>query len=265
MKINQSLIYQIVHGVAGQVRVKEKPAVYISGGIDSCIVLHHLRQQFKGEIKTFTAIFGNQVDKTERVVEIVERYGTDHYFIYIEDFVDTLRYCMARLPFKEPRYNIWPFYLADQAEQRGCKNVYIGEGSDEIFGGYPDKDFLTGWASQLIYVKPTFDVIHAHFDLNLHAPFSQLNWRYFYGNAYRPPDKLALRLAYKGIVPDCVVSAPATPPAFTNYFETWRKELRDYVEFEKPESELTVQDIKDSLQLLATDAWVKARGMRLKK
>ena len=255
----------IVNSIADRVVVTEKPAVYISGGIDSCIVLHHLREKFDGEIKTFTAIFGNQNDREDRVKNISALYRTNHFFVEIQDFVDHLRFCMINIPFKEPRYNIWPFYLARKAKATGCENVYIGEGSDEIFGGYADRDFLTGWAGQLIYVRPTFDIIHDYFDLKLHAPFSDLDWIQHFWSDYRPPQKSALREAYKGIIPDFVRTAPASPPAFTNYFDTWTKELRDYVEFDKPENQLTEQDIKDALQLLATDVWVKARGMRVKK
>lgn len=256
---------QITEGIRHIIRTGEKPAVYISGGIDSCIVLHHLREEFSEEIITLTAIFGNQNDRKKQVQNISTLYRTNHYFVEVEDFVETLRHCMSNMPFKEPRYNIWPYYLAKKAMVLGCRNVYIGEGSDEIFGGYPDRDFLTGWAGQLIYVRPTFDVIHDYFDLKLHAPFSDLDWVYHYWSGYRPPNKAALRKAYEGIIPDFVRKAPASPPAFTNYFDTWTKELRDYVEFDKPEDSLTVQDIKDALQLLATDAWVKPRGMRLKK
>lgn len=255
----------IVDAIREKVIPTRKPAVYISGGIDSCIVLHHLREKFNGEIRTFTAIFGDQNDRVERVEAISKDYGTVHHFVDIEDFVFNLRGVMEMMPFKEPRYNIWPYWLACRAKDFKCENVYIGEGSDEIFGGYDDRDFLTGWAGQITYVRPTFDIIHDWLGLKLHAPFSEIDWLMNYFLYYKPPQKEALRRAYKGLLPDYVIDVPAEAPRFTNYKNTWRRELRDYVEFDKPEEELTKQDIKDALQLLATDAWVKARGMRLRK
>lgn len=245
------------------VKVEPNPAVYISGGIDSCIVLHHLRQKFKGEIHTFTAMFGNEGDKEETVERIAYYYDTKQHFVIMENFVEVL-YEVMTLPFKEPRYNIWPFWLARKAEALGCENIYIGEGSDEIFGGYADRDFLTGWAGQIIYVRPTFDIIHDYWKLKLHAPFSDLDWFEFYHSSYFPPQKIILRETYKGIIPNFVIDIPAQPPAFTNYFDTWRKELKDYVEFED-DANISIQQIKDALQLLATDAWCKARKMKLKR
>jgi len=251
----------IVRKMDKAVKAIPNPGVYLSGGIDSAIVLHHLRKKYDGKIHTFTAIFGNQADKISQVLKIVKHYNTVHHFVEITEYVKTL-YVVMHLPFAEPRYNIWPYWLAKEAKHH-CKNVYIGEGSDEVFGGYPDRTFLEGWAHQLIYVKPTFDIIHKFWNLRLHTPFRDLDTFELYEECYRPPNKMGLREAYRGLIPDFIVNAPSEAPGFTNYFDTWTRELTEYVEI-TDQNNPTVSEVKGALQLLATDAWCKARKVRLK-
>ena len=236
------------------------PAVYLSGGIDSSIILHHLRREHRGEVLTFTAKFWNRGDTTESAAYIAELYGTDHTEVSIRDFVKTLRYVMRRLPFERPRYNIWPYWLACEAKRRGATSVLTGEGSDEYFGGYPNKDYLEGWAGQLVYVDDTYKVIHDAFDLDLIKPFYSFGMNEY----WFPPIKEKLREAYKGWLPESIRQAPGKPPAFTEYFSIWEKELAPYIEFTGGGPE-TIEDVKDALQILATDAWSKPRKMRIKK
>ena len=48
---------KIIKILEEKVIAKSKPAVYISGGIDSTIVLHHLTQKSKEPLYTYTAKF----------------------------------------------------------------------------------------------------------------------------------------------------------------------------------------------------------------
>ena len=231
-----------------------RPAVYISGGIDSCIVLHHLRENYDGDIYTFTAKFRNRGDLLERASDVSENYGTLHQEVEITDFVKTLYYVMRYLKFDEPRYNIWPYWLAREAAFMGCNTVYTGEGSDEVFGGYPNKNYLEGWAGQLVYVDYTYKIIHDAFKLELIKPFFNLPSLFdLYGSGYFfPPEKQTLRDAYAGIIPDWIRHAPVQPPAFTQYMDVWERELKGKYEGRDP---VNPQDVKDILQVLATDAW----------
>ena len=50
---------EIIQMINDVVAFNERPAVFLSGGIDSAIVLHHLRQRRGGRgIRTYAAIFG---------------------------------------------------------------------------------------------------------------------------------------------------------------------------------------------------------------
>ncbi|MFA5132912.1 MAG: asparagine synthase-related protein [Candidatus Paceibacterota bacterium] len=200
-------------------------AVYLSGGIDSSVVLYHVTKKCKN-VRTYTAVFGVSNDESAKAQRVANYFGTTHteVFIFKSDILDSLPYVM-RL-FDRPRYNIWPFFLARRAFYDEVKTAYIGEGSDEIFG-YPDRGYLEGWAGQLIYVRPTYDIVNSHFGITLKAPFTELHHKLIadYGSQsaplayFDPPNKSYLRSAYKRLLPDWILNTPTTAPAFTNYTE----------------------------------------------
>lgn len=223
-------------------------AVYLSGGIDSSVVLYHVCQKCN-DVHTYTAKFNVSTDETEKAARVARQFGTQHTEVTItrDMFISALPTIMTL--FDRPRYNVWPYFLAQQAFYDGMTHVYIGEGSDEIFG-YPDRGYLEGWAGQLIYVRPTYDIIHAHFGLTLKAPFTELH-HYLISTTntqtaplgfYGPPNKEWLRASYKAYLPDWIINTPTTPPAFTNYSEFG----------------LT----KQQLQLAATRAWLEVHDVQ---
>jgi len=207
----------------------EKPAVYISGGLDSSIILHHLREKLpETKIYTYTIVFGTSTDETEKAQRVADHYKTTYLTIHINfrDFLDALPEIQKL--FARPRFNIWPWFLAQAAKYDNRKTIYIGEGSDELFGGYHDRNYLEGWAGQLIYVRPTYETIHKYYNLDLETPFMDLPWTMLL-DLHEPPNKQALRKAYKNILPDFVINTPSQPPAFCEYdefLEGGKKELQ---------------------------------------
>jgi len=229
-----------------------RPAVYISGGIDSTIILHHVVEESPEEPLTYTADFG--VDDggiTDAARRVAEHYSLSHQVIPVRNFVRTLPQIL-RL-FDQPRYNLWPYWLARAAHRDMRKTIFIGEGADEHFGGYHDRDYLHGWAGQIEYVRKTYDIVHQYFELDLRVPFSDLDWREVI-EYYEPSDKACLREAYRGIVPDFVLNQPPTPPAFVQYRATWERELKPHMPavMENP----SIEEVKRQLQLLVTRIWL---------
>jgi hypothetical protein len=199
-------------------------AVYISGGIDSAIVLHHVCEKLDPEqVHTDTAKFGTQGDELAKAQQVADYFGTNHTVVPLDNFLSTLPEIMKLLD--QPRYNVWPYWLARAAAFDGVKTAYIGEGSDEIFG-YPDRGYLEGWAGQLIYIRPMYETVNWHFSITLKAPFLDLQNHLVatYGQImpityYQPPMKEILRLTYADILPDWILTTPTTPPGFTCYQE----------------------------------------------
>lgn len=227
--------------IAACVRPGQEPAVYISGGLDSTIILHHLREKIPDKIiRTYTAKFGTSGDELDQAKQVAEYYNTVHKSV-------EANLCKNRLKklqklFDKPRFNLWPDFLAQEAKHDGCKTVYIGEGSDELFGGYSDRDYLHGWAGQLMYVQPTYIAIHKHRGLTLEQPFMSLYFTQVL--SYYAKNKAALRNEYEDILPDFVISRPIQAPGFCQY-----KQLLNFSG--------TNEEAKLELQKLACEAWLE--------
>jgi len=232
-----------------------KPAVYISGGLDSTITLHHLREKYTGDIYTYHAEFGVDEDECDKARKIARHYGTIHKQIKIDKYLETLPEIMRF--FEAPRYNVWPYWLARQAKADGRETIYIGEGSDELFGGYHDRDYLHGWSSQIEFVQYTYDQIHRHLGLTLRRPFYGIDWRAVL-DYFSPPDKGQLRAIYKDVLgPDILNLATSQPPPMAQvYWRLWKSDISKHFPGNRPE---TTKDIKKLLQLLVTKIWVDER------
>ena len=114
---------------------------YLSGGVDSSLIvalMSHLRQ--RSGVKTFTAGFGDpRYDELPYARQVSQHLGTDHHEVAVTP--DDFRSLWGRLtrhrdaPISEPA-DIAVFRLAELA-RRSVTVVLSGEGSDELFGGYP--------------------------------------------------------------------------------------------------------------------------------
>ena len=226
-------------------------AVYLSGGIDSAITLYHVVQKCRN-VRTYTASFGVAADECTKAREVAEWFGTTHTEVPITDFLETLPEILKH--FDRPRYNVWPWWLAQQAHTDGITTAYIGEGSDEIFG-YPDRGYLEGWAGQLVYVRPTWDICNQVHNIDLKAPFTELHHYMIEPPCkmntvlefYKPPMKEWLRKAYHRRIPEWILVTPTRPPAMCSYVEFGKK------------LGLT-GDIKQQLQLIATRIWLEVHS-----
>jgi len=118
---------------------------YLSGGVDSSLVVAladaaRKRAGASGPLATFSAEFGDpRLDETEHASRVSDLFGTDHHRVLVRpgDFQGTWdRLTWHRdAPVSEPA-DIAVAQLAAEARQH-VKVVLSGEGSDELFGGYP--------------------------------------------------------------------------------------------------------------------------------
>lgn len=242
----------IVELVRSKVIYYPDSAVYISGGIDSTIIVHHLLEKYDYKINTYSASFDLDGDETNWAKMVAEHYGTIHKTIDCSKFLDDIVKIMKG--FDHPRYNVWAYYLAIQAKKDGIKNVYVGEGADEHFGGYFTRSYLSAWVNQFTFVKSMYQKLHDIIGLNIHFPFHDIDWRKTFPY-YSPPDKLHLVLAYKNIIPKFITEGRSKiAPAFSNYWQLWHKFLRQKYPNYKPDS---IEDIRRLLRYIATSAWIE--------
>ncbi|MFA5800422.1 MAG: asparagine synthase (glutamine-hydrolyzing) [Candidatus Peribacteraceae bacterium] len=128
--------------------ISDKPVgVFLSGGMDSSIILHHMAAAINGPIKTFTVRFEATEEEDARRFNrdadlarlTASDYGTDHEELLLtaEDFRRLYRStaCALDLP-NADSVSVAQYALAAKAKKK-VDVVLCGAGGDELFGGYP--------------------------------------------------------------------------------------------------------------------------------
>lgn len=141
----------ILFDAVGAALVADVPVgAYLSGGIDSsliCAMIAKHRNNEPGSLSTFSAKFsdGSSLDETPFARTVAELLKTDHHEVTVtpQDFIETwpaLSY-QFDAPIPEPPDIAFSF-LAKRARQ-DVTVVLSGEGSDELFAGYPKYQYAS--------------------------------------------------------------------------------------------------------------------------
>jgi len=115
-------------------------AAFLSGGLDSSLIVACMRRHTPGEIETFSVGFEDEGYAEFPYARLVaRRFGTRHheYVMTPGDFLDFLPRMVSDFgdPVADPAA-IALYYIARLVRERGIKVVLSGEGSDELFAGY---------------------------------------------------------------------------------------------------------------------------------
>jgi asparagine synthase (glutamine-hydrolysing) len=112
---------------------------FLSGGIDSGIVVALMAQIMNRKVKTFTVSFGETgFDETPYSGLVAKKYGTDH-----QNIILTAESCLEKLPaalaaMDHPGGDGINSYIVSQAaREQGVTMALSGVGGDELFAGYP--------------------------------------------------------------------------------------------------------------------------------
>jgi len=118
---------------------------FLSGGLDSSVVVALMSKMVSDPVNTFTAAYheGDSEDAFARIV--ADRFKTQHheFFLEADNFFDSLKTLIefAEEPIVEPAA-ISLYHIAKLA--RGKAIVLLsGEGGDELFGGYYLYQYMT--------------------------------------------------------------------------------------------------------------------------
>ncbi|HEV2905325.1 MAG TPA: asparagine synthase (glutamine-hydrolyzing), partial [Pyrinomonadaceae bacterium] len=115
--------------------------VFLSGGVDSSANVALMSELMAQPVRTFTVGFHDteELNELEAARALSKRYNTDHHEVIIgreemEKFLPELVFHQDE-PIADP-VCVPLYYVSKLARDSGTIVVQVGEGSDEIFGGY---------------------------------------------------------------------------------------------------------------------------------
>ncbi|HEY9422611.1 MAG TPA: asparagine synthase (glutamine-hydrolyzing) [Thermoanaerobaculia bacterium] len=124
-----------------QLRSDVPLGVFLSGGVDSSAVVALMHGMGIQDIRTFTVAydFGPEYDETRYARMVAEKFRTKHREIFVtprefKDFIPSLIWHMDEPVTESAAISL--FFVSKLARE-DVVVVLSGEGSDEVFGGYP--------------------------------------------------------------------------------------------------------------------------------
>ena len=113
---------------------------FLSGGVDSSLIVALMSKLTNVPVRTYSVGFRDFSSSELPYARIVaEKYQTDHHELVLEEdcFAEHLEKLtwVRDSPLSEPADV--PLYLLSKMARRDVKVLLSGEGSDELFGGYP--------------------------------------------------------------------------------------------------------------------------------
>ena len=137
----ESVRDHILHAVQLRLEADVPVACYLSGGIDSCSILGLSAASQQSPVKAFTIGFDNaEYDETAIAKEMAQAVDADQDILMLE--ADHLYDNFARTIWHTERsiYNtlgVAKMLMSEHVNKAGYRVVVTGEGSDELFSGYP--------------------------------------------------------------------------------------------------------------------------------
>jgi asparagine synthase (glutamine-hydrolysing) len=142
-------LYETIDGAVGRQLVSDRPlGMFLSGGLDSSIILHHMSLHAQ-DVRTFSVGFEmvqgaeHEHEKFNADAQLAERtathYGAQHttYTLTLADVRNDLESILASLD--EPVANptaVAQHFLSKKVREDGVVVVLGGDGGDELFLGY---------------------------------------------------------------------------------------------------------------------------------
>lgn len=139
---------QMMDDVVKDHMISDKPVgIFLSGGMDSSIVLHHMAAHVTGPINTFTVRFEATQEEGARrfntdadlAKKTAAHYGTIHHELLLTADLFREYYAETAKSLDQPNadsVSVAQFLLSREAKKH-VDVILNGAGGDELFGGYP--------------------------------------------------------------------------------------------------------------------------------
>jgi asparagine synthase (glutamine-hydrolysing) len=145
--------------------ISDRPlGVYLSGGIDSSVILDSMSRHGQQKIKTFSVGFklgpGEESTKYNHDFDIAgqtaRKYGTDHHEVLLTSDQALATFEEVVWHMDEPISNptAWALFALSKATKKDATVVLCGDGGDELFGGY--ERYRLSYAASLYQWLPRF-------------------------------------------------------------------------------------------------------------
>ncbi|MGD9009942.1 MAG: asparagine synthase (glutamine-hydrolyzing) [Desulfobacteraceae bacterium] len=133
------LVEAVTTGVRRRLVADVEVGGFLSGGIDSSLIVGIAQKDLNRPLKTFTIGFDDPaLDERRFARRVARRFGTQHHEQQLSidqglSLIDPLLKILAQ-PFGDA--SIMPTAMVSQMASRHVKVVISGDGGDELFGGY---------------------------------------------------------------------------------------------------------------------------------
>ena len=149
----------LISTVKGQMQADVPLGAFLSGGVDSSLILALMQEQSSRPIESFTIGFNDkEFNEAPFGKEVAKYLGTKHNELYISS--KTAREVIPKLPkiFDEPFSDSSqiPTFLVSEMAQKQVKVCLSGDGGDEVFGGYNRYTWANSFLSKQVNIPKPF-------------------------------------------------------------------------------------------------------------
>ncbi len=135
----------LLQSIKFRTRADVDVGAFLSGGLDSSLIVCMMKALSQNRRKIFSVDFENEEFSERKYQKIVaDQLEYEHYSVpfKVDDIAERLEKVIyhTEAPVKES-YNSATMALAAKARAQGIKVILTGEGSDELFAGYPSYRF----------------------------------------------------------------------------------------------------------------------------